>query len=748
MTCENSNTITEEKITGLNSDIQTIDTVVESTLPTTVTKDGKVINTLSGQLALLGFQPAIAYAMGISFAVSDTTKTVDEGGTIYAPRPSSLPFTTSGTFVGDDDDRFYVVQQVVQSELLILRKLLGDALSDPSIQIGNNVIINGRTVEGDGGENIYLVVAPGTGTDDGGSYINDTIDGTTFQLKGLFPAGKINTEQFGAPGSPSEASSEIQSAMDAAAALGISRVVCTRPLYQLTATLTVPGAVTLDSQATGGSVLRYFADVVGVVMGGPVGGLGNRIRFELDPSVVSRTENCVEVGTMAIKSNSCKIDCNIVGWGDIQAQTGDGVYIKNANFTEMGSCNIESIGRDGLHVSNDTGDTNTGTIGNTYVNVCGRDAYHFAADVSGWEGYPRCLRFQRYGIYYGGARFNRLFGDIESVGPQGQAWTFGPDVFEGYTDGVFADVGAYGNYSDVFPVASSSEADALATNSNEIIRRAGANEWRAYYGATHLAGQLWLDNNAYTGEMQISQTGNTEYSFNFGGTGGSSKLLFTNGGTQADIDFDARLNVAQDGVVQTPNVNADEVVIHNSLGNAGISIFGSAASFNSVRMGRAGQDSAGIFAYDNAVDSIKIFSNDVLGMEIDSSQNWLPGADNTQTIGSASFRMSEIFAANGSINTSDERMKSDFVPVDDRERRAAAEIRKSLGKYKWLASIKNKGDSARYHFGASAQEVGKIMKRNGLNPDEYALYCYDEWEGGNRYGLRYDQLALFLLSAL
>jgi len=61
-------------------------------------------------LQALALQPPITYAASIVFTTSDKTKTVEEAGVVYAPLVSALPFTTSGTFVGDDDARFYVVQ--------------------------------------------------------------------------------------------------------------------------------------------------------------------------------------------------------------------------------------------------------------------------------------------------------------------------------------------------------------------------------------------------------------------------------------------------------------------------------------------------------------------------------------------------------------------------------------------------------------------------------------------------------------
>jgi len=77
---------------------------------TTTNRDGDTLNTVQGQLKLLGYIPPIAYAGAISFGALEGTKTVERLGIVYAPVVSSLPFTTSGTWVGSDDAKFVVVQ--------------------------------------------------------------------------------------------------------------------------------------------------------------------------------------------------------------------------------------------------------------------------------------------------------------------------------------------------------------------------------------------------------------------------------------------------------------------------------------------------------------------------------------------------------------------------------------------------------------------------------------------------------------
>ena len=136
-----------------------------------------------------------------------------------------------------------------------------------------------------------------------------------------------------------------------------------------------------------------------------------------------------------------------------------------------------------------------------------------------------------------------------------------------------------------------------------------------------------------------------------------------------------------------------------------------------------------------------------------------PHADNAYSLGNASQRFSVVYAGTGTINTSDAREKT-FLTIEDAETSAALEIKANLRKFKFNDAIESKGDGARIHFGASAQQVGEILTSHGLTPEDYAFYCYDEWEerqdkdgnveleAGNRYGIRYEELLSFIIAAL
>lgn len=138
----------------------------------------------------------------------------------------------------------------------------------------------------------------------------------------------------------------------------------------------------------------------------------------------------------------------------------------------------------------------------------------------------------------------------------------------------------------------------------------------------------------------------------------------------------------------------------------------------------------------------------------------LPGADNAQTIGDASFRWSVVYAATGSINTSDLTQKKWLGGLTADELRAARRIGADIGRFQWLDAIARKGEAAaRVHVGVGAQSVWAIMAEEGLvdaigadgvpGHTPYAFLCWDQGEaaGGGRFGVRPDQLALFLIAA-
>lgn len=136
-----------------------------------------------------------------------------------------------------------------------------------------------------------------------------------------------------------------------------------------------------------------------------------------------------------------------------------------------------------------------------------------------------------------------------------------------------------------------------------------------------------------------------------------------------------------------------------------------------------------------------------------------PGTNNEIMLGRAGFRWSEVFATNGTINTSDAREKQQIRTLLDAEKSVALKCKGLLRAFKWNEAVEKKGEKARIHFGIIAQELAEAFRSENLNPDDYGMFCYDEWEdqyeetyqlakAGNAYGVRYEELLVFIIASL
>ena len=126
-----------------------------------------------------------------------------------------------------------------------------------------------------------------------------------------------------------------------------------------------------------------------------------------------------------------------------------------------------------------------------------------------------------------------------------------------------------------------------------------------------------------------------------------------------------------------------------------------------------------------------------------------PNADNAQNVGSASVRWATVYAATGTINTSDANLKQDIENLEQTELNVAAAIKNLIKKYRFIDAVATKGDDARIHVGVIAQEVEQAFVNEGLDPRRYALFCEDTIEDGSkRLGIRYDELLAFVIAAL
>lgn len=152
---------------------------------------------------------------------------------------------------------------------------------------------------------------------------------------------------------------------------------------------------------------------------------------------------------------------------------------------------------------------------------------------------------------------------------------------------------------------------------------------------------------------------------------------------------------------------------------------------------------------------------------VDHNGNFIPMGDGGYDIGWGNGRVRNIYATNGSINTSDARMKNDVRAMSDPETEAAKAIAKEIGFWTW----KEQADmnDVREHCGLTVQRAIEIMESFGLEPFKYGFICYDKWDeqtvvseygpanedgsenpiyktipAGDRYSFRLDELNMFI----
>lgn len=127
----------------------------------------------------------------------------------------------------------------------------------------------------------------------------------------------------------------------------------------------------------------------------------------------------------------------------------------------------------------------------------------------------------------------------------------------------------------------------------------------------------------------------------------------------------------------------------------------------------------------------------------------IAGVDNGLSSGAAINRWSVVYAATGTIQTSDANQKQQIFDLTVAEQNTAKAIKNLIKTFKFNDAVDKKGSNARIHVGVIAQEVRDAFFINGLDANNYALFCSDVLETGeHRLGIRYDELLVFMIAAL
>ena len=125
--------------------------------------------------------------------------------------------------------------------------------------------------------------------------------------------------------------------------------------------------------------------------------------------------------------------------------------------------------------------------------------------------------------------------------------------------------------------------------------------------------------------------------------------------------------------------------------------------------------------------------------------------DDDIDLGISSGRFDNIFATNGTIQTSDENEKQDIASMTTAELAVGKRLSTLFKTFRWKSKVTKKADKARTHSGIVAQEVKEAFEAEGLDATKYALFCSDTWTNDDgdeqtRLGVRYPELLSFIAS--
>jgi len=246
-----------------------------------------------------------------------------------------------------------------------------------------------------------------------------------------------------------------------------------------------------------------------------------------------------------------------------------------------------------------------------------------------------------------------------------------------------------------------------------------------------------------------------------GGSGGSSVV---------DLEFDAA-SATFDGIVQKYKSSADDTILElkttspyrntyiemgtstTVMGRIGVTNEQYASPY--ITAGSSSSTGAGL-KFEAAVSSYRVRPCNGYGAI----------RDNEVDLGFSSSRFADIFATNGTIQTSDRNEKQDITELSDVETRVAVAAKGLLRKFKWRDAVASKGDDARTHFGIIAQDLQDAFTSEGLDAGDYAMFISTTWwehngedfeiqsdapEGAvekTRLGVRYPELLAFIIAAI
>jgi len=214
-------------------------------------------------------------------------------------------------------------------------------------------------------------------------------------------------------------------------------------------------------------------------------------------------------------------------------------------------------------------------------------------------------------------------------------------------------------------------------------------------------------------------------------TNENNAIIFTAGGQLTG----GTLALESDGDLyynpNTSKLTADNMDIGNTLAVTSV-----------VQAGAGGTDNASFSC--GAIDlGMYRYTTNVLGFTCNDEDSYrmadtyfMPGTDDHSDLGGASNSFDDVYATNGTIQTSDSRLK-ESISDSALGLNFLNELRPVQFKFK---------DKTRRHYGLVAQEVEQVLSDSGISTTDFAPLIHDG--DSDRYGMRYSEFTSILIKAI
>lgn len=194
----------------------------------------------------------------------------------------------------------------------------------------------------------------------------------------------------------------------------------------------------------------------------------------------------------------------------------------------------------------------------------------------------------------------------------------------------------------------------------------------------------------------------------------------------------------------------------------GIADYATKATAGTFTIQKDGYTSKGEIIADNSILRLRAYSsngeaNSTLNIVATSVNSYAVRSSSTNNVklGDSDYKWRTVYAAKGTIDTSDRNEKTDIVPIEQDERYLKIFDYLKPVKYRFK-NIEGELEHDRIHTGFIAQDIEEAMKAIGLNDLELAAFCRDakhdkdgnEIPGEYTYGLRYSEIIALNTAAI